>query len=169
MFRRARELGPALLVPLAWAFVTAAHLEVVSEHAVFVAHVVMVLLLSGFAITGYGEMREGTLRVWWTIIALGTVVTLCGVVGLWLEPTDDRLLAVSLFGWMVLPAVGFLDTGRRVEAGRWIYAGGVGACLLVVGLSALGVVGVPGGSVVAGLVVVGVGQTAGILDAALRY
>ncbi|EMA47165.1 hypothetical protein [Halobiforma nitratireducens] len=169
MFRRAREFGPAVLVPFAWTFVLVAHLEVVSEYTVFVAHVVMGVLLAGFALTGYGDMQEGALRVWWTIIVVGTVVTACGAIGLRLEPSNASLLAVALFGWMVLPAVGFVDTGRRVHAGRWIYALGTAGCLVGAALYAGGLLGALEELRFAGLVLVGVGQTAGILDAAIRY
>jgi len=169
MFRRARELGPPILVPLAWTFVTAAHLEVVTEHTLFIAHVVMAVLLVGFAATGYADMREGVLRTWWLLIAVGSVVTLCGVVGLWLEPTNPALTAVALFGWMLLPAVGFVDTGRRVTKGGWIYAVGTAGCLLGAALYAVSPTWGTRTAAVGGLVLVGLGQTAGIFDAAIRY
>ncbi|SFC70187.1 hypothetical protein SAMN05444422_11562 [Halobiforma haloterrestris] len=165
MFRRARELGPPVLVPLAWLFVTAAHLEIVTEHTLFIAHIVMTVLLIGFAATGYPDMRDGVLRTWWRIIAAGSAVTLCGVVGLGLEPANPALAAVTLYGWMLLPAVGFVDTGRRVNEGTWIYAAGTAGCLLGAVLYAVG----SQGTAVGGLVLVGLGQTAGIFDAALRY
>ncbi len=166
MLQRTRESGPPFLVPFAWTVVIAAHLEVVSEHAIFVAHLVMAVFLVIFAVTGYAEMREGVLRVWWTIIAVGTLITGFGIVGFWLAST--ALLAVALVGWMLLPAVGFVVTGRRVSTGAWRYFGGavgcgLGAVLYVVSL------GWAGDSVaIVGLVLVGVGQTAGIVDAAVR-
>ncbi|MCU4753147.1 hypothetical protein OB919_14365 [Halobacteria archaeon AArc-curdl1] len=169
MFRRARELGPPLLVPLAWTFIMAAHLEIVTEHTLFVAHVVMAVLLIGFAVTGYADMREGVLQTWWRLIAVGSVVTLCGVVGLWLEPNNSTLMAVALFGWMVLPAVGFVDTGRRVSDGSWIYAAGAAGCLLGGVLYAIGHLWGHQTAAVGGLALVGLGQTAGIFDAAIRY
>ena len=158
-----------MLVPLAWAFVTAAHLEVVTEHTLFVAHVVMAVLLIGFAVTGYADMREGVLRTWWRLIAVGSLVTLSGAVGLWLEPSNSALVAVALFGWMVLPAVGFVDTGRRVSDGSWIYAAGTAGCLLGATLYAVGHFWDLDTAAVGGLALVGVGQTAGIFDAAVRY
>ncbi len=169
MFRRLRELGPSLLVPLAWAFVIAAHLDFVSDHAVFVAHVVMAVLLAGFAVTGRNDMRQGVLRVWWYVIAVGVVVTLSGLVGFQVDAASAVLWGISLGGWMLLPAVGFVYTGRRVTERVWIYFGGTAACLAGVALYVAGVVG--GALVVriAGLVLVGIGQTAGILDATLRY
>lgn len=169
MFRRARELGPPVLVPLAWLFVTAAHLGAVTERTLFIAHVVMAVLLVGFAATGYPDMRDGVLRTWWRIIAVGAVVTLCGVVGLRLEPTNQALTAVALYGWMLLPAVGFVDTGRRVSEGTWIYAAGAAGCLLGAALYAVTAVWNFQATAVGGLVLVGLGQTAGIFDAAVRY
>ena len=169
MFRRARELGPAFLVPLAWTFVTAAHLDVVTDHTLFVAHVVMAMLLAVFAVTGRPDMQEGLLNVWWRIIAVGFVVTLAGVLGFLADGDGTRLLGVALVGWMLLPAVGFVDTGRRVTEGTWIYFGGTAACLVGAFLYAVGLFGAVEGASIAGLVSVGIGQTAGILDAAIRY
>ena len=168
MFRRLREFGPSVLVPLAWAFVTVAHLNLVSDHTLFVAHVVMAVLLAGFAATGRAEMQEGVLHVWWWIIAVGFVVTSIGIVGFLVEPPGLILLGVALGGWMTLPAIGFVYTAKRVTAGAWIYFGGAAACLVGV---ALYMVGFFGGSElqIAGLVCVGIGQTVGILDAPLRY
>lgn len=169
MFRRARELGPPLLVPLAWTFVTAVHLDVVSDRTLFIAHLVMSVLLAGFAVTGRPDMEEGVLHVWWWIIAVGFLATLCGTVGFQTETGGEALQAVALLGWMVLPAVGFVDTGRRVTAGTWIYAGGTAGCLLGALLYLTGLTAGIDEARIAGLVLVGVGQTAGILDAALRY
>jgi len=167
MFRRAREFGPALLVPFAWTFVTGAHLGVGSDQALFVAHVVMVVLLAGFAITGRADMQEGVLEVWWYVIVVGFVVTLSGLVGVWTGMA--ALQGVALVGWMVLPAVGFVYTGRRVSAGAWIYVGGAAGCAVGVLLYAAGVAWSADPALVGGLALVTVGQTAGILDAALRY
>ncbi len=167
MLRAARETGPALLVPLAWTVVIAAHLEVVSYHSVFIAHLVMVTFLLVFAVTGYADMREGVLRVWWSIIAVGTGVTVIGIVGFWLEWSPA--LAVALVGWMLLPATGFVATGQRVPAGRWIYAGGTLGCLLGAGFYVAHLGGADDTLAIVGLALVGLGQTAGIADAALRY
>ena len=169
MFRRLRELAPSVLVPLAWTFVTAAHLDLVSDHTLFVAHVVMAVLLAGFAVTGWPDMRTGVLCVWWRVIAAGFVVTLAGVVGFRVEPASTVLLGLALGGWMLLPAAGFAYTGRRVTRGAWIYGGGVAACLLGAALYAVGQFGGVLLPQIGGLVLVGIGQTAGILDAVVRY
>ncbi|GAB7091099.1 hypothetical protein JCM18237_13700 [Halorubrum luteum] len=169
MFRRLRAVAPSLLVPLAWAFVIAAHRTVVTRHTLFMAHVVMALLLAGFAVTGRADMREGLLHVWWSIIAAGLIVTLFGAVGFHVDAAGTALLGVALGGWMLLPAVGFVSTGRRVERGAWVYFGGAGGCLVGVALYTVGVVTVAPTAQTVALVLVGVGQSAGILDAVLRY
>ena len=169
MFRRLRELGPSVLVPLAWVFVIAAHLDFVSNHAMVVAHVVMAVLLAGFAVTGRTDMREGVLRVWWYVIAAGAIVTLFGLVGFRIDTASAILWGVGLGGWMLLPAVGFIYTGQRVTEGVWVYFGGAVACLVGVALYVVGGVGGAPVFQVVGLGFVGIGQTAGILDATLRY
>jgi hypothetical protein len=168
VFRRARELGPALLVPLAWLFVTAAHLDAVTDHTLFVAHVVMSVLLVGFAATGRADMQEGTLRVWWNVIAAGAVLTLVGTAGFLTDPASGALQAVALVGWMLLPAVGFLDTGRRSGVEGWIYFVGAAGCLFGAVLYGAGVVVTRPVLVVAGLALVGAAQTVGILHAVVR-
>lgn len=169
MFRRAREIGPSMLVPLAWTVVIAAHVDVVADRTLFIAHVVMTVLLAVFAVTGRADMREGVLAVWWRLIAVGFLVTLCGTVGFRAGTAGRFMQGVALAGWMLLPAVGFVDTGRRVDDGRWIYLGGAVGCLAGAVLYAVGLFGGVAAAVPAGLVLVGVGQTAGILDAVVRY
>lgn len=166
MFRRARERGPVVLIPLAWGFVTAAHVDLVTDHTLFVAHVVMSVLLAGFVVTGRADMQEGTLRVWWWVIAVGLVVTLAGTAGFRLGSTP--LLAVAVLGWMLLPAAGFLDTGRRAGTGGRIYLAGAGGCLVGALLYGGGLLAASTPLLLAGLIVVGLSQTAGILDAVRR-
>jgi len=168
VFRRARELGPPLLVPLAWTFVAAAQIGVVADRTIFIALVVMSVLLAGFAATGRADMRSGALLVWWRIIAVGTLVTLCGVAGFLLDPRSEMLLAIALVGWMLLPAVGFVDTGRRVADGNWVYAVGTVGCVVGAVLYGWGLAVGSAQGMLAGLALVGIGQTAGIFDAALR-
>ena len=171
MFRRLRENGPALLVPAAWLVVAATVLDVVSTHALFVAHVAMSALLVAFVAASWRDMAEGVLRTWKLVILAGTPVTFAGVAGFLAlgggpGALPDALLTLSLFGWVLLPAVGFADTGRRVEAGRRIYD--IAAVCCVAG--AIGIALAPSITWTAGaLAVVGAGQTAGILDATLRY
>ncbi|PHQ38384.1 hypothetical protein DJ69_11650 [Halorubrum persicum] len=171
MFRPLRENGPALLVPAAWTVAAAAVLGVVSTHALFVAHLVMSALLVGFVAASWRDMAAGVLRTWKLVILAGTPVTLAGVAGFLalgrsLGVPPDALLALSLYGWALLPAAGFVSTRNRVETGAWIYD--VGAVCCVTG--AVGVALAPGATWTAvALGVVGAGQTAGILDATFRY
>lgn len=164
MLRRLREIAPVVLVPLAWTFVTAAHFGGVTRRTFLVAHLVMATLLFGFAALSWGEMREGALRTWRRIIAVGFVLTVAGAVGLFVTPPVESLLWVAVVGWMVLPAAGLWDTGRRVAqsssaylAGGALSAGGAVVYVLtpVVGQAAM----------LAGLLLVAVGQTAGIVVA----
>ncbi|WP_435094932.1 hypothetical protein [Halorubrum sp. N11] len=171
MFRSLRENGPALLVPAAWLVVVATLLGLVSTHALFVAHVVMSVLLVAFVAASWRDMSDGVLRTWKLVILAGTPVTLAGVAGFLalagaLDVPPDALLALSLFGWALLPAIGFASTGRRVDAGGRIYD--IGAVCCVAG--AVGVAVAPSVTWTAvAIAVVGAGQTAGILDATLRY
>ncbi|SNR48780.1 hypothetical protein [Halorubrum vacuolatum] len=164
MFRSIREHGPALLVPAAWTVAAAAVAGLVSTQALFIMHVVMSLFLVAFVLTGWREMSTGVLAGWRAVILAGVPITLAGVAGLSL--TTDALLAVALYGWALLPAAGFIYTAGRVDVGRWIYLAGAACCpvgALVVALAPSTTV------VVAGIALIGVGQTAGILDATLRY
>jgi hypothetical protein len=162
MLRRLRANAPAVLVPLAWAFVTAAHLGVVAPRTLLIAHLVMAALLLAFAVLSWSEMHDGALRVWRRIILAGFVFTVAGAVGLVLS--EPRLLWTAVVGWMLLPAAGLWDTGRRGARPVRAYLGG-GA------LSGLGAVAYVLGAVageaatLAGLLLVGVGQTAGIVAA----
>jgi len=161
MLRRLRENGPVVLVPLAWTFVTAAHLELVARRTLLIAHLVMAALLLAFAALSWADMREGALRVWRRVIVVGFGLTVAGAAGLVLS--ERRLLWVAVVGWMLLPAAGLLDTARRgARPARAYLAGGalsaLGAAVYVVG---------PSGSTatLVGLLLVGVGQTAGIVAA----
>jgi hypothetical protein len=169
MLRRVRELGPPVLVPFAWVAVTAVHLDTLGETGLLIAHVVMATFLGLFAVTGRGDMQDGVLERWWQLITVGLFVTLSGIAGFQLDTAGDLLLATSLFGWMVLPAIGFVYTGQRVSEGRWVYALGTVGCVLGASLYAVGLSLSTDIALVAGLALVGAGQTAGILDASLRY
>jgi hypothetical protein len=170
MLRRAREVGPGGLVPLAWAFTIAAHADVVADHTLFIAHVVMTTLLAVFAVTGRSDMQTGVLNAWWWIIAVGFLVTLAGTIGFQVDTAGQVLQGLAVGGWVVLPAVGFLYTGRAVTDGAWIYFTGAVGCFLGLAVYLSGLfLEVPSVAVPAGLGVVGFGQTIGILDAVIRY
>lgn len=170
MLRRAREVGPGGLVPLAWVFTIAAHAEFVSEHTLFMAHVVMTALLALFAVTGRSDMQTGVLNVWWWIIAAGFLVTLAGTIGFQVDTAGETLQGIAVGGWMILPAAGFVYTGRQVTDGTWIYFAGASGCVLGLAVYVAGLVlSVPSVLVLVGLGLVGLGQTIGILDAVVRY
>jgi hypothetical protein len=168
MLRRLRETGPVVLVPLAWTFVAAAHLDVVRRRTFLIAHVVMATLLLAFVALSWSEMRSGALRTWRRVVAVGFGLTVAGAVGLASSPPFAPLLGLAVVGWMLLPAVGLWDTGRRVVTFADVYRAG-GACSA---LGALVYVFAPlvgstatTTATVAGLLLVGVGQTAGIVAA----
>jgi hypothetical protein len=170
MLRRLRETAPAGLVPLAWGFAVAAHLSLVAPRTVLVAHVVMDVLLAGFAVLSWADMREGVLRVWWWVVAVGFLLTLVGTWALARPAAPETLATVTVVGWAVLPAAGLAYTGRHVDAGRWVNLGGAALSVVGGGVYLAGVATAPDAPLaVAGLVLVGVGQTAGIVDAVVRY
>lgn len=164
---RITDVAPGGLVPAAWLVTIGAHAGVVSTHAVFVALVVMSVLLAAFFLASLGEMT-GVLGVWQSVIAAGLPVTLVGVVGLAVLP-DSPLVAVALYGWMVLPALAYVPTGTaHADATlRNLYLGAATLSLFGAGLYALGhLAGVsPPATTVGGLAAVGAGQTAGIVTA----
>lgn len=166
MFRRLRETGPVALVPAAWVVVAATHVGAVTDRTLFIAHLVMSVLLAGFAITGYADMREGLLLVWWRVIAVGVIPATAGAIGF--AVNADSLLAVALYGWMLLPAVGLYYTGRQISEGTAVYQVGAALCLVGAGAYAAGAFVVDGLAVV-GLLAVGIGQTAGIADTVYRF
>jgi hypothetical protein len=180
MLRRLRENGPGLLVPLAWTFVTAAHLDLVATRTLLIAHVVMDVLLLAFAVLSYDDMREGVLRVWLAVIVVGLVITVAGTASFFFtEPLSvtqpamrSTLQTLAVAGWMFVPAVALVYTGLETPAGEagWVYTAGGGLSLLGL-LVYLGSLTTTGSTTVliAGLTLVNVGQTAGILNAVYQY
>jgi hypothetical protein len=171
MLRRLRENGPVVLVPLAWTFATAAHLELLATRAVLIGHLVMDVVLVAFAALSWAEMRRGVLLAWKVVLLVGLGFTLLGTATLYASPGTTALLRVVVLGWMVVPAAGLVYTGRHVapDAGPLVYTAGAG-------LSAAGAVAYLAAPVVAagslapaGLALVGVGQTAGIANAVYQY
>jgi len=173
-----RENGPALLVPAAWGVAAGAVLGVVSSHALFVAHVVMSVLLVAFVAASWRDMAAGVLRAWKLVILAGTPVTLAGVVGFLARDgavpafaaavPADALLAVAFYGWMLLPAPAFVYTGLRDPAVPRSLVHHVAAACSVAGAAVAALAGTQTGTV-AGIALVGAGQTAGILAATALY
>lgn len=170
MFRSVRENGPALLVPAAWIVVSATILGVVSTHALFVAHVVMSALLVAFVVVSWRDMTSGVLRAWKFVILAGTPVTLAGVAGFLAlggpRVPPDALFAVSLYGWILLPTPAFVYTGLRDAVVPSAYY--VAAACSVAGAVVVALAGTPT-EIVAGLALVGTGQTIGIVAATVYY
>jgi hypothetical protein len=169
MRRAIREAGPGLLIPLAWVVVGAAHRGVVSARSVFIAHLVMVAFMTFFLTTGWNEMTDRVLQGWRAIIVVGLAITALGAVGFLVPAVATPLWALSLGGWMLLPAVGLAYTGILLPEATRIYIGS--ATITFVGAVGYGVAAV--GDIellaLAGIAAVGIGQTIGILDAIARY
>jgi hypothetical protein len=159
--QKALENGPVALVPAAWTVAGATETGLLGTRSLLIAHGVMAVLIAVFATLGWGDMSEGVLRVWRGILVAGLPVTVSGFVGLY--TVAEPLTALALYGWFLLPAVGFVYTALEVDAPS-PYA--LGAILSVVGALAYAVPVVPP---VAGIALVGIGQTVGIADAVYRY
>jgi hypothetical protein len=167
--RRLRENGPGVLVPLAWTFVTAAHLDLVGTRPVLIAHLVMDVLLAAFAVTSYRDMQSGVLRAWLWVIVLGFGVTLVGTASFFVDgQVSTAMQTATVAGWMLLPGVALVYTGVETPDGGagWVYtAGGLGSLAgLVVYLAGVSVVETALALPV-GLTLTNLGQTAGILNA----
>jgi len=166
VFRTVRDAAPAVLVPLAWLVVDAAHRGLVGADAVFVAHLVMATFVAVFAVTGWSAMARGALRAWRAVLVAGLGVTLAGIAGFLLP--SESLLTVSVVGWMALPTAGLAYTGHAFPAARLPYyvsaaLSGLGAVVYVATLVQTGQL-----PPTVGLALVGVGQTIGMVDAVVR-
>jgi len=169
--RSLTDVGPGLLVPAAWTVTLLAHLGTVSRRTLLIALVVMDVLLVAFAVASREEMTGPVLGVWQRVLLVGLVATVAGTVDLALGSTGDLLALGTLLVWMVVPGVAYLQTGRAVETPtyRRVYlAGGILslAGAVVYALEPAGIAGET--AVVAGLALVGLGQTAGILAAVVQ-
>lgn len=167
------DVAPAWLVPAAWGVTVGAHVTtLVADRTLLIALVVMDLLLVAFLLAAAGEMTGPVLSAWRLVLAGGLAVTLAGTAGLALEPTRPALLAVALYGWMVLPGLAYVRTGSAVVAtpAQYVYVVAAGCSLTGAVVYAVGHLGgiQPSATTVVGLVVVGIGQTAGIVTAAYR-
>jgi hypothetical protein len=169
--RSLTDVGPGLLVPAAWTVTLLAHLGTVSRRTLLIALGVMDVLLVVFAVAARDEMTGEVLGVWQRVLLVGLVATVAGTADLALSLTGDLLALGTLFVWMVVPGVAYVLTGRAVATTtyRRVYFGGSILSLVGAGVYALEPAGVAGeGAVVAGLALVGVGQTAGILAAVVQ-
>jgi hypothetical protein len=167
--RRLRQTGPALLVPLAWMFTAVAHRGRLAERTVLVGLVVMCSLLIMFATLSWSEMTEGVLRAWRTVIVAGTGLTAVGVAALAGVADGLSLPWLVVVGWMVLPTAGLAYTARHADAGRGVSAWAAGCSALGTTVFVGGTVSAGGVGEMLGIGLVGLGQTAGIVDAVWRY
>ncbi|WP_164471756.1 hypothetical protein [Halosimplex salinum] len=167
MSRSLTDVAPALLVPAAWLVTLGAHVSpLVSRHALFVALCVMTVLLGAFAVGAREQMTGPVLGVWQGVLVLGFLITLVGAVDMAITPGSDPTLAVTLYGWMILPALAYVATAGPVEKPfSTVYLAGA-----ILALSGAGTYALAGSTVEAavGIVVVGLGQTAGIVAAVLQ-
>jgi len=169
--RSLTDVGPAFLVPAAWTVTLLAHLGTVPRRTLFVALCVMDVLLVVFAVVSRGDMTGPVLQIWQRVLLVGLVATVAGTIDMAVDPTSDPVALVTLLVWMVVPAVAYFLTGRAVETRtyRQVYVAGGALSLLGALVYALEPAGVAGESaVVAGLALVGVGQTAGIVTAVVQ-
>lgn len=172
MLQTVREAGPGVLVPAAWLVVGAAHLDRVTEQSILIAHLVMAGFLLFFLLTGYREMTNRVLQGWGLIMVAGLGITLAGIAGFLVPAYEQWLWGVSLVGWMLLPAIGLVFTGSLMPAAAAPYI--AGAALSLLGAMAYFMSVLAGGGeaslylAVAGIALVGVGQTIGIGDAVLN-
>jgi uncharacterized membrane protein YkgB len=157
-----------LLVPLAWTFTTLAHLEMLDTQAVLIGHLVMDVLLIAFAGLSWSEMRaDPVLNAWLAVIVAGFASTLVGTYMLATDgPTSLALFTIA--SWMLLPGVALVYTGQQMPGDQFprVYTvGGVASLLGAVLFLASALTGL--GLVLPSFALVGVGQTAGIVVAAL--
>ncbi len=168
MIERIRDVGPVLLVPAAWVATLWAVIGELGDDGMLIAHIVMVAFISFFLITGYDKMSTGALRAWRAVMIVGIPVTLAGVAGFVVSSGQKQLFSISLVGWMLLPAAGLAYTARELPAAKVHYGGGAAlsvagaACFLAFLAGAGEMVGI------AGIGLVGIGHTMGIVEAHLR-
>jgi hypothetical protein len=155
-----------MLVPAAWLVVAGAHRGVVGETAIFIAHLVMAGFIALFAVTGWSAMASGALRAWRAVLVVGLGVTVAGLVGFTLDARP--LLAVSLVGWMALPAAALLYTGRLFDEARRLYYGSGTLSAIGTLVYLVSIAGSADLLSLAGIALVAVGQTVGILHATVR-
>lgn len=169
---RVTDVAPAGLVPAAWLLTGAAHASVVSNRTLFVGLVVMDAALLAFALASAGEMTGPVLPAWRQVILAGLLATLLGTADMAVNPGTNPALPVALYAWMLLPAVAYLHTARETtrRPHRGVYLGAAILSVIGAGLYSLPFIEVAGGAGVAlaGIAVLGVGQTAGIVVAALQ-
>lgn len=162
-----REYGPVLLVPAAWTAAAAAEFGVMSADGILIAHGVMAAFIAFFLVTGWEALDTGALRAWRVVLVVGFGITLAGLAGFFV-PSAERLLWTSSFvGWMVLPAGALAYTGWELPDAEVVYYGGAALSLVGAAIFVATLLTLDERFAVVGLAMVGAGQTAGIVDAAV--
>ncbi len=169
---RVTDVAPAGLVPAAWILTAAAHTSVATNRTLFIGMLVMDAALLAFAVASIGEMTGPVLPAWQQVILAGLLATLLGTADMAVAPDSNPALPVTLYAWMLLPGVAYLHTGRETsrQPHRRVYLGAAALSVLGAGIYSLPFIDVAGGTALtlAGIAVLGVGQTAGIVVAALQ-
>lgn len=160
------------LVPFAWAFTAATHASgLVSELVLLIALSVMDAFLLVFLVVSYGEMDGPALSAWQGVLALGFLATAGGTLDLLVDPSANPVLPVALYAWLVLPAYAYVRTGQAIdERPEVFHVSGVLSALGGV-VYALGMI-LPGHDLavlLAGIALVGIGQSLGIVYTGIRY
>lgn len=169
---RITDVAPAGLVPAAWLLTAAAHTSVASNRTLFIGLLFMDAALLAFAVASIGEMTGPVLPAWQQVIVAGLLATLLGTADMAVSPGANPALPVTLYAWMLLPAVAYLHTGRETtqDPHREVYLGAAALSVIGTGVYSIPFIEVAGGdaAMLAGIAVLGVGQTAGIVVAALQ-
>jgi hypothetical protein len=169
---RVTDLAPAGMVPAAWLLTVAAHAALVSDRTLLIGLGVMDALLVAFAVASTGEMTGPVLSAWRQVLLAGLLANLLGTADLLVDPASNPALPVTLYAWFLLPAVAYVRTGRETTRSPYREAYLGAAVLTLFGAAAYSVtfVGIVDGSTATfvGLGGVGVGQTVGIVAAAVQ-
>jgi hypothetical protein len=128
----------------------------------------MAVFITFFAVTGWSEMSTGALRSWRTVLVAGLPVTLAGLAGFLVASFETALFAISLVGWMLLPAAGLVDTARRLPEAKVVYRSAAALSALGALVAAVAIARGTEALLLGAIGLVAVGQTASIVDASRR-
>lgn len=156
MIADVRDALPVLLIPSAWIVTYLIINDSVQSRSMRIAHIVMLLFISIFLVTGYEKMREGVLKVWLGVLLAGWGITLAGLIGFYVSTYSYILHWMSLLGWMLIPSIGLLYTGYRADDIIYYLSS-------LINLIGVGLTVVLSPSI--GVLVVAVGQTVGMSKA----
>lgn len=155
-----REYGPVLLVPAAWLTASLTITGRLGTQPLLVAHAVMAVVLVAFVASSWDVMdTDPVLRLWRGVMLGGIVATLAGVTA-FLVPVCDCLFSVTLAYWMAAPGIALAITAAWTPDGSRDYA--IASVLSLLGLTFFTTYSP------IGLLLVGAGQTMGIVTAAVQ-